>query len=50
MHWQTFWRMQSSHDAHVMQALAGVSTRLGLTMARLERINEATAYLEGDRL
>ena len=45
MHWQTFWRMQASHDAHVMQALAGMSAKLGLTMARLERINKVTADL-----
>lgn len=29
MHWQTFWRMQASHDAHVMQALAGIWAKLG---------------------
>ena len=45
MHWQTFWRMQASHDDHVMQALAGMSAKLGLTMARLERINKVTADL-----
>lgn len=45
MHWQTFWRMQASHDAHVMQALAGMSAKLGLTMARLERIKRVTADL-----
>ena len=45
MHWQTFWRMQTSHDAHVMQALAGMSAKLGLTMARLDRINKVTADL-----
>ena len=45
MHWQTFWRMQASHDAHVMQALAGMSAKLGLTMARLDRINRVTADL-----
>ena len=45
MHWQTFWRMQASHDAHVMQALAGTSAKLGLTMARLDRINKVTADL-----
>lgn len=45
MHWRTFWRMQASHDAHVMQALAGMSAKLGLTMARLERINRVTVDL-----
>ena len=45
MHWQTFWRMQASHDAHVMKALAGMSAKLGLTMARLDRINMMTADL-----
>ena len=32
MHWQTFWRMQVSHDAYVMQALAGMAQKLGLTI------------------
>lgn len=35
MHWQTFWRMQASHDANVMRALGGMWAKLGLTMARL---------------
>jgi hypothetical protein len=39
MHWQTFWQMQASHDAHVMQALAGMSAKLGLGMTRLNQIN-----------
>lgn len=43
MHWQTFWRMQASHDAHVIRALAGMSAKLGLTVARLDRINRMTA-------
>ena len=30
MHWQTFWRMQASHDAHVSQALTGIALKLGL--------------------
>ena len=47
MHWQTFWRMQASHDAHVMQALAGMSAKLGLTMARLDRISRVTANYVG---
>ncbi len=45
MHWQTFCRMQASHDAHVMRVLVGMSAKLGLTMGRLKRINEATADL-----
>ena len=45
MHWRTFWRLQASHDAHVMQALAGMNAKLCLTMARLERINRVTADL-----
>lgn len=39
MHWQTFWHMQASHDAHVMQALAGMSAKLGQGMTRLNQIN-----------
>lgn len=45
MHWQTFWRMRASHDAHVRQALAGMSAKLGLTMTQLGHINQATADL-----
>lgn len=45
MHWQTFWRMQASHDAHVTQALAGMWAKLGKSVATLDRINEATADL-----
>ena len=43
MHWQTFWRLQASQDAHVIRALAGMSAKLGLTVARLDRINRMTA-------
>jgi hypothetical protein len=39
MHWRTFARLQAAHNAHVKQAMAGMSAKLGLTMARLNRIN-----------
>jgi hypothetical protein len=39
IHWQTFRRMQASHDAHVMRALASMRAKLGLTMTRLDCIN-----------
>ena len=45
MHWQTFWRLQASHDAHVMQALAVWRAKLGKSVAMLDCINEATADL-----
>ena len=38
MHWRTFERLQSTHDAHVNQALAGMSAKLGLAMDRLGHI------------
>lgn len=38
MHWDTFERVQSTHDAHVNQALAVMSAKLGLAMDRLGRI------------
>lgn len=40
MHWQTFWRLQASHDAYAMKAMTSMSAKLGLTMARLNQINE----------
>jgi hypothetical protein len=30
MHWRTFERLQTKHDAHVNEALAGMAARLGL--------------------
>ena len=45
MHWQTYWRLYASHNAHVSQALAGMSAKLGLTMQRLEKIDRATATI-----
>jgi hypothetical protein len=45
MHWQTFWRMQASHDAHAMQALGAMDAKLDKAMARLNHINRATAHL-----
>lgn len=38
MHWQTFERLQAAHDAHVNQALAGMTAKLGIAMERLEGI------------
>ncbi len=38
MHWRTFDSLQAAHDAHVNQALMGMSTKLGLAMERLEGI------------
>ena len=35
MHWATFMRLQTQHDSHVNQALAGMSAKLGLMMNRL---------------
>jgi hypothetical protein len=39
MHWQTFQRLQARHNDLVNQSLAGMAAKLGLTMARLGRIN-----------
>ena len=39
MHWQTFWRMRASHDAHAMQALGGMTAQMDKAMARLHRVN-----------
>ena len=38
MHWRTFVRLQAVHNTHVNQALAGMETKLGLAMGRLEGI------------
>ena len=38
MHWRTFDSLQATHDAHVNQALVGMSAKLGLAMERLEGI------------
>ena len=38
MHWRTFDSLQAAHDAHVNQALVGMSAKLGLAMERLEGI------------
>jgi hypothetical protein len=45
MHWKTYERLTNDYYNHVNRALAGMSARLGVTMARLERINQATAHL-----
>lgn len=34
MHWQTFWKMQASHDDHVRQALGGMWAKLGKAKQR----------------
>ena len=36
MHWRTFERLQSQHDAHVNAALAGMAAKFGLMEERLE--------------
>jgi len=38
MHWRTFARLQAAHNAHVEQAMAGMTAKLGIAMARLEGI------------
>ncbi len=38
MHWRTFARLQAAHDAHVDQAMAGMTAKLGIAMARLEGV------------
>ena len=38
MHWRTFERLHSTHDAHVNQALAGMSAKPGPALDRLKRI------------
>jgi len=49
MHWRTYGRMKASHDAHVMQALAGMAAKLGLSMQRLNGVNEVLDAME-DRM
>ena len=39
MHWLTFWRMRTSHDAHVNRALVGMAEKLGLMKVRSNRLN-----------
>lgn len=46
MHWLTFERLQAAHDAHTNQALAGMMTKLGIAMARLEGIKYNAAQFE----
>lgn len=41
MHWRTFERLQSQHDAHVHAALAGMVTKLGL-------LNDVLAEIDAD--
>lgn len=39
MHWRTFERLQSTHDAQsIYQAVAGMTAKLGLVMDRLGRV------------
>jgi len=38
MHWRTFDRLQTEHDAHVNAALAGMAARLGLMRGRIDGI------------
>ena len=37
-HWRTFDSLQATHDAHVNQALVGMSAKLELAMGRLKAI------------
>lgn len=39
MHWRTFDRLQSEHDAHVGAALAGMAAKLGLLQGQLADID-----------
>ncbi len=39
MHWKTYQRLTNSYYNHAHRALAGMSAKLGLTMARLEKMN-----------
>lgn len=43
MHWRTFQRLQSEHDAHVNAALAGMAVKLGLLRGRLQDIEAAAS-------
>ena len=36
MHWRTFARLQAAHNAHAEQAMAGMTAKLGIAMARLK--------------
>ncbi|TAM34084.1 MAG: hypothetical protein EPN61_17705 [Burkholderiaceae bacterium] len=40
MHWKTFERLTATHNAHVTRAVAGMAAKLGLTLGRLDSINE----------
>jgi len=42
MHWQTFLRVQDSHDDYVRQALGGMWATLGKTVSTLEHIDQVT--------
>lgn len=46
MHWHTFVRLQSAHNAHEEQAMAGMSAKLGIAMARLEGVKYNAAQFE----
>ena len=46
MHWRTFARLQAAHNAHVEQAMVGVTGKLGIAMARLEGIKYNAAQFE----
>lgn len=39
MHWATYARLKARHDAEVLQALVGISEKLGLVNGRLRGIN-----------
>ena len=46
MHWLTYERLRARHNDHVNQSLAGMATKLGLVMGRLEGINRVADLLD----
>lgn len=45
MHWRTYWRLRAKHDTLVMEALEGMSHRLGLINRSLESVSDNLARL-----
>ena len=41
MHWKTYQRLTNDYCTEAHRAMAGMSARLGLTMGRLEKMNQA---------
>ncbi len=46
MHWRTFARLHCAYTAHFHEAMAGMSAKLGIAMARLEGIKYNAAQFE----